>query len=141
MKVVIFGATGHTGRLLTGRALSDGHEATVFVRDRARLDVPSGSVRVVQGDVLDAAAGDRAVLDQQAVLVALGSASRRSPPVLPQGIRHILDAMERHRARRIIVLSAPGPLPEPAGALGGSLGLTLARPFLRGAYRADRRLI
>ncbi|TLZ58480.1 MAG: SDR family oxidoreductase [Methanobacteriota archaeon] len=141
MKVVIFGATGQTGRLLTGRALSDGHEVTVFVRDRARLDVPSGSVRVVQGDVLDAAAVDRAVLDQQAVLVALGSASRGSPPVLPQGIRHILDAMERHRVRRIIVLSAAGALREPAGSLGGSLGLTLARTFLRGVYREHRAML
>src|SRR5712691_8415274 len=141
MKVVIFGATGHTGRLLTGRALSDGHEVTVFVRDRARLDVPSGSVRVVQGDVLDAAAVDRAVLAQQAVLVALGSASRGSPPVLPQGIRHILDAMEKHGVRRIIVLSAAGALHEPAGSLIGSVGLMLARAYLPRVYAEHRAML
>jgi putative NADH-flavin reductase len=43
--------------------------------------------------------------------------------------------MERHGVRRIIVLSAAGALHEPAGSLGGSLGLMLARTFLRGVYR------
>src|SRR5437867_12601137 len=110
MKVLIFGASGQTGRILMERTVSDGHQVTVFVRDPGRLKVPSESVRVVQGDVLDAAAVDRAVAGQQAVLVALGSASRGFPPVLPQGIGHILDAMERYRVRRIIVLSAAGAL-------------------------------
>lgn len=141
MKVVIFGATGQTGRRLTERALSNGHEVTVFVRDPAGLDVPSGSVRVVQGDVLDAAAVDRAVADQQAVLVALGIASRGNPPVLPQGIRHILDAMEKHGVRRIVVLSAAGALHERAGSIVGSLGLMVARAFLPGVYREHRAML
>src|SRR5438105_15791668 len=97
MKVVIFGATGQTGRLLTERTVANGHTVTAFVRDTARLTSPSESVPVVRGDVIDAASVDRAVAGQQAVLVALGTATRRgSPQVLPQGIRHILDAMEKH---------------------------------------------
>ena len=46
-----------------------------------------------------------------------------------------------HRVRRIIVLSAAGALREPAGSLGGSLGLTLARTFLRGVYREHRAML
>src|SRR5207244_12178132 len=131
MKVVIFGATGQTGRLLTERAVANGHTVTAFVRDPARLTIPSGSVPVVRGDVLDAASVDRAVAGQQAVLVALGTATRRgSPPVLPQGIRHILEAMERHRVQRIVVLSAAGALRERAGSFLGTIGLARARMFL-----------
>src|SRR5438132_13747169 len=96
VKVVIFGATGQTGRLLTERGVAKGHQVTAFARDPARLDLPNGSVRVIQGDVLDSAALHRAVAGQEAVFVGLGTATRRGPPqVLPQGTRHILAATER----------------------------------------------
>ncbi|HLB67067.1 MAG TPA: SDR family oxidoreductase [Thermoplasmata archaeon] len=138
---MIFGATGRTGRLLTERAVFRGDVVTAFVRDPARLNLPSGSVRVVQGDVLDAASVDRAVAGQQAVLSALGTAPRGSPPVLPEGIRHILDAMEKHGVRRIVVLSAAGALHEPTGSLLGSLGLTLARALIPGVYAEHRAML
>jgi len=129
LKVVIFGATGQTGRLLAERAVAHGHAVTVFARDPGSLSAPGGSVRV-------------AVADQEAVLVALGSATRRgSPQVLPDGIRHILDAMERHGVRRIVVLSAAGALHEPVGSIVGSLGLILARAFLPGVYREHRAML
>ena len=141
MKVVIFGATGQTGRLLIERAVSEGHEVTAFVRDPGRLNLPGRSVRVVQGDVLDAESVDRAMAGQEAVLLALGTATRGSPPVLPQGIRHILDAMGKHGVKRIIVLSAAGALREPAGSVVGSLGLRLARAYLPGVYREHRAML
>jgi len=141
MRIVIFGATGQTGRLLTNQAVSAGHDVTAFVRDPGRLNVPGGSVRVVQGNVLDAALVDRAVAGQEAVLVALATATRGQPPVLPEGIRHILDSMEKHGVRRIVVLSAAGALHEPAGSVVGSLGLRLARAYLPGVYREHRAML
>src|SRR5438445_6823278 len=142
LKVVIFGATGQTGRLLAERAITHGHAVTVFARAAGSLSAPGGSVRVVRGDVLDAASVDHAVADQEAVLVALGTATRRgSPQVLPQGIRHILDAMERHGVRRIVVLSAAGALRERAGSFIGTIGLAVARRFLPGVYREHRAML
>src|SRR6266508_4046571 len=114
MNVLIFGATGQTGQLLTRRCIAEGHEVTAFARDPARLTIRG--VRVMQGDVLDAAAVGRAVAGQQAVLSALGTADRGLPPVLPVGIRRILDAMEGHGVWRIVALSAAGALHEPAGS-------------------------
>src|SRR5437016_6797171 len=142
LKVVIFGATGQTGRLMTERAVAHGHAVTVFARDPGSLSAPGGSVRVVRGDVLDAASVDHAVADQEAVLVALGTATRRgSPQVLPQGIRHILDAMERHRVQRMVVLSAAGALRERPGSFIGTIGLAVARIFLPGVYREHRAML
>src|SRR5437667_12871441 len=126
VKVVIFGATGQTGRLLIERAVANGHVAAAFVRHPARVNIPDRSVRVVEGDVLDSAAVDRAVAGQEGVLVALGTATRGSRQVLPHGIRHILDAMEAHGVRRVVILSAAGALHEKAGFILGSLGLLRA---------------
>ncbi|HYV09018.1 MAG TPA: NAD(P)H-binding protein, partial [Thermoplasmata archaeon] len=124
---MVFGATGQTGRLLVERAVSAGHATTAFARVPARMGTAVGSVRVVQGDVLNAAAVGHAVAGQDAILSALGTAARGSPPVLPDGIRHILDAMEGHGVRRIVALSAAGALHEPAGSALGGFGLALAR--------------
>jgi len=139
--IVIFGATGQTGRLLTERAIAAGHMVTAFARDPARMTVAHQPLRIVQGDVLDAASVDRAVAGQHAVLSALGTATRKSPPVLPQGIRHLLDAMEKHGTRRIVVLSAAGALHEPAGSVFASLGLRLARAALPGVYTEHRGML
>ncbi|HZK48634.1 MAG TPA: NAD(P)H-binding protein, partial [Thermoleophilia bacterium] len=49
MKVVVFGATGRTGRLLVEGALARGHDVTAFVRAPNKLGALRDRVRVVQG--------------------------------------------------------------------------------------------
>src|SRR6266581_4932353 len=141
MKLIIFGATGQTGRLLIEQGLTEGHEVTGFARDPTRLNAASGSIRVVQGNVLDPAAVDRAIAGQGAVFSALGTEARGSPPVLPNGTRHILEAMERHGVKRIVVLSAAGALHEPAGTVLGGVGLALARAVIPSVYREHRGML
>ncbi len=135
------GATGQTGRLLAKQALLEGHEVTAFARDPARMALVHSRLRVIQGDVLDAASMDRAVAGQDVVLSALGFPAWRPPPVLSQGMRNVLDAMERHRVRRIVVLSAAGALREDAGFLVGNLGIGLFRRLLPAVYREHRKML
>ena len=74
MKVAIFGATGGTGRELVKQAIEEGHEVTAFARKPEKLnDLWHQDLRVVQGDVTDYNAVERAVIGQDAVLSALGS--------------------------------------------------------------------
>ena len=114
MKVVLFGSTGRTGRLLLERAVLEGHEVTAFARDPKQVGIAHPRLRVVRGDVLDPASVDRAVAGQDAVLCALGPQTWKPPPVLSQGVRDLLDAMQRHGARRLVVLSVAGALRERA---------------------------
>jgi putative NADH-flavin reductase len=141
VKVVVFGATGDTGRWIADRALQAGHEVTAFVRDPRRLSVALDRVKVVRGDVLDAASVGSAVAGQDAVLSALGSTARHPAPVLSIGVRHVLDAMESHRVRRIVALSAAGALGESAGFLFGNLGMRIFRMWLPGVYREHRKML
>ena len=87
MNVVVFGATGRTGRLLVEGALARGHVVTALVRAPEKLGDLRDRVRVVRGDVLDGGAVSDAVDGQDAALVALGvahaSARRRSTPKAP----------------------------------------------------------
>ena len=72
MKLLIFGATGGTGRQLVDQALAQGHEVTAFVRKPSRLPVKHDKLIVMTGSILDQADIDAAVAGHDAVLSALG---------------------------------------------------------------------
>ncbi len=78
MKLLIFGASGRTGRQLVEQALAQGHVVTAFVRHPAKFRVSHANLRVAQGDVLRYDNVEPAVTGQDAVLSALGI----RPPVL-----------------------------------------------------------
>ena len=52
MRVIVFGATGKTGRHVLRSALDRGHEVTAFGRSVDRLEPESG-LHVFRGDVFD----------------------------------------------------------------------------------------
>jgi putative NADH-flavin reductase len=72
MNLLIFGATGKTGRKLVDQALAQGHAVTAFARDPAKIRTRHENLRVVQGDILDYDAVKSAVANQDAVVSALG---------------------------------------------------------------------
>jgi nucleoside-diphosphate-sugar epimerase len=118
MKVVVFGASGGTGRAAVWQALEDGHDVTAFARAPAAVDLRHERLQFVAGDVLDAAAVKRAVAGRDAVIVALG-ASAAPPPSRPArgatpakvcsaGTRHVIAAMRAAGSRRLVCVSAYG---------------------------------
>src|SRR5512134_2823031 len=108
MKLALFGATGRTGRCIVEQALAQGHRVTAFARNSAAIATKHASLRVVQGNALDPAAVERAVQGQDAVLSALGIKPWTREPVLLEGTRNILAAMEKHSVKRFICESSFG---------------------------------
>ena len=108
MKVIVFGSTGGTGRLLVSRALEDGHEVTAFARDAAALEARPG-LTILTGATADVEAVDRAIEGQEAVLCALGGRPwRRRARVCSTAVRNIASSMTRHGVGRIIAISTFG---------------------------------
>jgi putative NADH-flavin reductase len=108
LNLLVFGATGPTGRELIKQALSRGHKVTAFARrPEALLDQ---RLRVVAGDVLrDEAKIGEAMQGQDAVISALGRrASFSSGHLISRGIKSIVAAMGRAGVRRIVLMSAFG---------------------------------
>ena len=109
MKVVIFGASGGTGRHLVTAALRQRHEVTAFVRSPADFGMAGANLAVFTGNVTDARAVERAIRGQDAVISVLGNSRPGRPdPAVVQGIRHVLDAMRSHGVRRIVYQSFVG---------------------------------
>ena len=106
MKLIIFGATGATGRCLTEQALAAGHDVTAVVRDPARLTVPSDQrLTVVTADVMDAASIIPAVAGADAVLTALGPHGTGPTTISQDSVHSIILAMQKTGTRRLITVS------------------------------------
>lgn len=111
MKIVIFGATGGIGLELVKQALAAHHEVTAFARNPSELPTKP-SVRVVEGNALDADAVRNAIAGQEAVISALGARSLSDDVLLPRSMTHILAGMKQHGVRRLIVTGASGTMPQ-----------------------------
>ena len=72
VKLLVFGATGGTGRALVEQALEQGHAVTAFARDPAKVRSAHQNLTVVKGNMLDYDSVEAAVKGQDAVLSALG---------------------------------------------------------------------
>ena len=107
MKIIVFGATGGTGKLIVTQALAKGHSVTAFVRTPEGLP-QDPHLRVIQGDVFDFGAVVDAVRGHRAVLSALGAHTRKREDILARAIPHILEGMRQEYVNRLIVLGAAG---------------------------------
>jgi putative NADH-flavin reductase len=107
MKIIVFGATGGTGKLIVAQALATGHSVTAFVRNADGL-TPDPHLRVIQGDVFDFATVVDAVRGHRAVLSALGARTLKKADILANAIPNILEGMRQEYVSRLIVLGAAG---------------------------------
>jgi putative NADH-flavin reductase len=108
LQLLIFGATGGTGRHLVTQALAQGHLVTAFVRTPTKLGITHPQLHVVQGDVLTYEAVRAAMPGQDAVLCALGTPSSQKDTLRSTGTRHILQAMQACGIERFICLTTLG---------------------------------
>lgn len=106
MRIAVFGATGTVGQHIVEQALERGYEVTALTRDARRITRTHERLHIVQGDVLDPGAVERAVFGQDAVLVALGNG--RKGVVRAEGTRTIIEAMNRTGVKRLICQSTLG---------------------------------
>ena len=146
MKILIFGATGGTGRELVSQGLKAGHTVTAFARNEGALE-KQDNLRVFAGDALSRQDVSAAIAGQEAVLSALGSRSLAKSDLLERSMENILAGMRQHSVRRLIVLGASGALHDadknlslPQRAMFSLVSATiLKQPFLSQA--AMQRLI
>ena len=139
MKLVIFGANGPVGRILTREALSQGHEVAAVTRHPDAFPIQHDNLVVLAGDVFNADDVARAVDGREAVLSVLGVPFSRKPiSVYSQGVTHIIDAMHDHGVRRLICCTAGGTNPD--FDLGEGLVFALIiKPFVGRTLYADMR--
>lgn len=108
MKLVVFGATGGTGRLVVEQALAAGHEVTAVARRPSAIIARHERLTVVRGDVLEPSKIERAVAGQDAAVSALGAADRAPTTVYSEGTGNVAQAMLAGGVRRLTCVSSGG---------------------------------
>ena len=138
MRVVVFGATGRTGREVGARAAAAGRDVTAYVRDPGRLGVGDG-VRVVTGGLDDDAHLAEALAGAGAAAFALGvGRPLRSDPAVVDGVARIVAAMESAGVRRLVYLSFVG-VRESRGRAGPVIRHVLSRVVRNEAADHERK--
>ena len=112
MNIVIFGANGPTGHILTKQALAAGHTVVAATRHPEAFPLRDARLQVMSADVFDLASVEQAVAGQEAIFSILGVPFSRKPiTVYSQGIATIIQAMNHHGVRRLVCVSAGGTNP------------------------------
>src|SRR5436190_24347314 len=107
MKIVVFGANGLTGQLLTKQAVASGHVVTAVTRHPEAFPLHHEHLQVMRGDVFDLSLVEQAVAGQDAVLSTLGVPFSLQPIIVySQGMAHIVQAMNHSGVRRLVCVSS-----------------------------------
>ena len=111
MKVVIFGATGFSGKAILQEALAKNHQVTVLVRKRATVLVQDQNLTVVEGNVLDRSAVNVVLQDQEAVIQCLGVGGKgdgKPTTFVSDANQIIMTEMQKQGVPRLIAMSIVG---------------------------------
>lgn len=104
MKVIIFGASGRTGRLIAERAGSQGHVITAFVHTPKKAIHVHEAFELVVGDVRKVDQVMKAIEGHDAVICAVGGDGK----TVALAAQNIVAGMLKHGVKRLIFLSMAG---------------------------------
>lgn len=111
MNVVIFGATGFSGRVILQEVLKQKHEVTVLVRKKSRLPLVRDNLTVVEGDAMDRDIVRHVLTGKDAVMQCLGVGGKgdgKPNTFVSQATQIIVEEMESLHMQRLIVMSNVG---------------------------------
>jgi putative NADH-flavin reductase len=105
MKIAVFGSTGNVGKLLVEQALAEGYDVVAYARNPSKLTIKNDRLAIVQGELSDEAAIERAVPGVDAVISVMGPSGNTKGNPITQGMKNIMAVMKKHGIRRLIALS------------------------------------
>jgi putative NADH-flavin reductase len=111
MKIIIFGATGFSGKAILTEALKQGHIVTALVRDISKIQHQHKNLTIVEGNVMDPRVVASVLLGQEAVIQCLGIGGKgdgKPNTFLSDVTRIIVEEMQKQGVKRLIAMSNVG---------------------------------
>jgi putative NADH-flavin reductase len=111
MKIVIFGATGYSGKEVLKQALSQNHQVTVLTRSAKSVSISHKNLTVVGGNVLDSKTVNAILQNQEAVIQCLGIGGKgdgKPTTFISDATKIIVAEMEKTQVKRLIAMSNVG---------------------------------
>ena len=118
MKIAVFGVGGRIGTRIAEEALSRGHEVTGVARTPARVKLSHPKLRVVAGDVADAAGVARVAAENDVVVSAVGpDLSKGVGTLLTDAARSLVKGLKGTKKKRLVIVGGAGSLEVAPGLL------------------------
>jgi len=105
MRIVLFGATGSTGKQLIQQAIAAGYHVVAYARNPSKIDIKSEHLIIVKGDIADEEAIENAINGADAVISLLGPRGDSNNKPLTHGMQNIIKAMMSRGVRRLVASS------------------------------------
>lgn len=107
-RLAVIGATGGIGQWVVKHALAGGHhDVSALVRDPSKVTEASDRLTLFRGDVTDSSTLGPWLEGADMVISCLGT-RRFTPPIVAEGTRNVVAAMEQAGLRRIAMISSVG---------------------------------
>lgn len=107
-KIIVFGATGATGKELVNQALENNFEVTAFVRTPSKMKIQNPNLKVIKGDVLNFEQVASAIENQDIVFCNLGMPASDKSTLRADGTSNIVKAMKEKNVNRFICQTSLG---------------------------------
>ncbi len=108
MKIVLFGASGKTGRLFMDLALNDGHEVTAVVRNPASICFVHERLTVKTADVFNINSLKAVAKGHELAVSCLGGDANRKSTLLSDMIANIVPALAESGVKEMFAVSSAG---------------------------------
>jgi len=105
-KIIIFGASGRTGKQVVREAFNSGYEVTVVVSNTKDYIFNDTQIKIIKGDVFKPETFESALYGKDAVISCLGIKKRLPAFVYSEGITNIMLSMQKAGVNRLICLSS-----------------------------------
>ncbi|MGD0804389.1 MAG: SDR family oxidoreductase [Candidatus Bathyarchaeia archaeon] len=135
MRIVVFGATGGTGKQLVQEAIMAGNYVVIYARDPSKIDINSERLTVVKGELTDERSIEEVINGADAVFSLLGPRGSSSHRPLTTGMQNIVKVMKAKGVRRLVASSTLSVKdPEDKPNLMTSLLVGIVKTTMRAAY-------
>jgi putative NADH-flavin reductase len=125
MKIIVFGASGSTGKELVKLSLEANHQVTAFVRNPAKLTIQHHNIRVIVGDAFQQNDVIPAIAYHDAVICCLAAPDLRASTALTDMTTNVIAGMQKKQVERIVYLASAGIHKEIPGLSGWMVNLIL----------------
>ncbi len=105
-KIIVFGATGGTGKHVVEQALGKGYKVTAIVRKPENFLLKNKNLKIIKGDVLEPNTFLDAMHGNDAVISCLGIPKIQQTTLYSEGIKNIVKVMQENGMKRIICISS-----------------------------------
>ncbi|SEB45972.1 NAD(P)-binding oxidoreductase [Paenibacillus sp. GP183] len=125
MKIIVFGASGATGKEFVKLSLEANHQVAGFVRDPAKLTIQHPNLKIIVGDALQRNDVISAIANHDAVVSCLAAPGLRASSTLSDMTTNLIAGMHKNQMERILYLASAGIHKEISGLAGWLVKLIL----------------